>query len=174
MGRIGADKSDNSQRNISNTKYGNYILENHLPNGNSDNHVNFATANHAINFKNSLGGLPAEAVDYDSLLSIKQQQQREFEKLQLHQRPFVTIPYLGKGGANPDMESKLRQGEVISDRKSTSTVMDKSYIDYESYPLMDEVKNRVNDPSKSIEELAMNGWKRGGISTREINMNVEN
>ena len=30
LGRLGADKSDNSQRNQSNTKYANYTLENHI------------------------------------------------------------------------------------------------------------------------------------------------
>lgn len=171
LGRIGADKSDNSQRNQSNTKFANYTLENHLQNTNSNEHVQFATSTHAMNFKNTVsGGLPANAVDYDSLLSIKSKQQREFEKLQLHPRPFATVPYLGKGGANPDMESKLLHGEVVSDRKSQSTIMDKSYINYDEYPLMDDVKKRINDPSKAIEELALDGWRRGGVSTREINI----
>lgn len=170
LGRLGADKSDNSQRNQSNTKYANYTLENHMQNTNSNEHVQFATNTLTMNFKNSVGGLPANAVDYDSLLSIKAQQQREFEKLQLHPRPFATVPYLGKGGANPDMESKLLHGEMVTDRKSQSTIMDKSYIDYNEYPLMDDVKKRINDPSKSIEELALHGWRRGGVATREINI----
>jgi hypothetical protein len=170
MGRIGADKVDNSQKTIANTKQINYSLENHFRSNSSDEHIKFATQHHAMSFKNTYGGIPGDFVDRDSLLSIKSNQQREFEKLQLHQRPFATVPYLGRGGANPDLESKLIQGEVVADKKSTSTIMDKSYIDYEKYPLMDEVKKQVTNPSRSIEELALDGWVRGGVPTREQNM----
>lgn len=168
MGRIGADKSDNSQRNLSNTKYGNYNLENYNKSIMSDSHVKFATNNHMVNFKSSLGGLPGNIVDVDSLLSIKSEKERSFEKLQLHQRPFATVPYLGKGPSNPDLESQLFHGETVTERKSTSTIMDKSYINYDNYPLMQDIKDRINNPSNSIEELALEGWTRGGLPTREM------
>ena len=168
MGRIGSDKTDNTQRNIANTKQANYALENHYSTTHSDSHVKFATNNHAMTFKSSLGGFPGDIIDKDSLLSIKSEQQREFHKLQLHQRPFATVPFLGKGPVNPDVESKLLHGETVSDRKSTSTIMDKAYIDYNEYPLMGSVKSRINDPANSIEELALEGWTRGGLPTREM------
>lgn len=168
MGRIGADKTDNSQRNISNTNQLNYKLNNEYSKNTSDSHVKFATSNLGITFKNSLGGLPGSAVDNDSLLSIKKESDRHFEKLQLHQRPFLTVPYLGKGPLDADLESKLMQGEVNTERKSTATIMDKPFIDYSNYPLMESVKSRINDPTNSIEELAFDGWTRGGLPTRDM------
>ena len=72
MGRIGADKSDNSQRNLSNTKYGNYNLENYNKSIMSDSHVKFATNNHMVNFNSSVGGLPGNIVDVDSLYLLNQ------------------------------------------------------------------------------------------------------
>lgn len=168
MGRIGADKSDNSQRNLSNTKYGNYNLANFNNSIMSDSHVKFATNNHMVNFKSTLGGLPGNVVDVDSLLSIKSEKNRSFEKLQLHQRPFATVPYLGKGPSNPDLESQLFHGETVTERKSASTIMDKTYINYDEYPLMQDIKDRIKNPSNAIEELALEGWTRGGLPTREM------
>ena len=46
--------------------------------------------------------------------------------------------------------------------------MDKPYINYEEYPLMDNVKTRINNPANSIEELALEGWTRGGVPTRDM------
>ena len=167
-GRIGADKTDNSQRNISNTKFANYNLANHFNENTSNTHVKFATDNLGVNFKNSLGGLPSNLVDTDSLLSIKSEKVNKFEQLQLHQRPFATVPYLGKGNGNVDIESQLIQGEIVQDKKSLSTIMDKTFIDYSEYPLDEKVKSRINNPANSIEELAFHGWTRGGVPTREL------
>jgi hypothetical protein len=171
LGRIGADNVDNTQRNLANTRYANYILE---PPSNatlSDSHLMFATQQPKINFRGGGGGvgIPGGVIDNDSLLLIKSEQQRAFEPLQLIQRPFATVPYLGKGSVDPVLESQLLQGQAVSDRKSLATVMDKPYIDYDSYPLMSDVKDRVTNPAYSVEESALSGWTRGGAPTREMN-----
>ena len=71
LGRIGADKSDNTQRNISNGKFIDYKLSNYF--SDTDSHVSFATKNKNIHFKNSLGGLSGKVIDYDSMLTIKKE-----------------------------------------------------------------------------------------------------
>ena len=109
-----------------------------------------------------MGGLPPSAVDYDSLLIIKTEQQRAYEKLQLVQRPFLTVPYLGKGSADPVLESRLMQGEWASGKMATTD----GQIDY---PMLSNVKDRVANPAFSVEEVAMNGWIRGGKTSREEN-----
>jgi hypothetical protein len=164
MDRLGMDSS---RRNESNTKYATYMLDNQFGNSKSDDHVKFATMNPNINFRGTLGGLPGSAVDYDSLLLIKTDQERSFERLQLHQRPFLTIPYLGRGATDPVMESRLLQGEVSTDKKSVSTIMDKPYTEQKDFPMMDSLKDRVSNPVFSVEEAALNGWVRGGQSSRE-------
>tara|TARA_X000000950_G_C13834640_1_gene627629 strand:+ start:595 stop:1134 length:540 start_codon:yes stop_codon:yes gene_type:complete len=166
MGRIGADKSDNSQRNQMNAKFIDHSLANYFNNTNS--HVQFATQNHAINFKNSMGGIPGSVIEQDSILLLKSENERPYEKLQLHQRPFATVPYLGRGPGNIDIETKLKHGTSDLEKKSTSTIMDKTFIDYSKYPLLDEVKEKIADPANSIEEVALAGWVRGGIPTREL------
>ena len=171
LGRIGSENVDNTQRNLANSRYANYMLE--PPNNAtlSDSHIMFATQQPKMNFRGSGGGvgIPGGVIDYDSLLLIKTDQQRSFEPLQLIQRPFATVPYLGKGSVDPILEAQLMQGQSVSDRKSLTTVMDKPYIDYNSYPLMNDVKERVTNPAFSVEESALSGWTRGGVPTREMN-----
>ena len=65
------------------------------------------------------------------------------------------------------------QGEANLEKKSESTIMNKEFIDYKKYPLNAELKNRFSDPSRSIEEMALDGWVRGGAPTRETSVNKE-
>ena len=161
MGRIGVDST---QRNLSNTRYAEYTLDG-VQNG--DSYVQFATSAPTINFRGTVGGgLPGSAVDFDSLLMIKAEQQRAFEKLQLVQRPFATVPYLGRGAIDPALESQLRQGEAASERKSVSTNSETTHVEY---PIMDSVKDRVTNPNYSVEEAALDGWVRGGQASRAAN-----
>ena len=160
MERIGLN---DSQRNVANTKYSSYTTENYFSNS-SDTAVQFATQTPTINFKNTLGGLPASVVDTDSLLLIGKKQDRSLEKLELIQRPYLTIPYLGRGASNPALESVLQQGERVSDKKSA---WEQTENDSESaFPMIDKVKDRIANPAYSVEEAALNGWVRGGRSSR--------
>jgi hypothetical protein len=164
MDRLGFDSS---RRNESNTKYATYMLNNQFGASKSDDHVKFATLAPTINFRGTVGGLPGSAVDYDSLLVIKTEQQRAFEKLQLIQRPFATVPYLGRGASDPVLESRLQQGEMATDKKSVSTVMDKPYTIHKDFPMVSSLKERIADAAFSVEEAALSGWVRGGQSSRE-------
>lgn len=160
MDRIGLN---DSQRNIANTKYSSYVTENYFSD-NSESTVQFATQAPTINFRSTLGGLPGSAVDYDSQLIINKKSDRSLEKLDLIQRPYLTIPYLGKGASNPALESVLQQGERVSDKKSTWDQVENS--SESSFPMIDQVKDRITNPAYSVEESALNGWVRGGRSSR--------
>ena len=79
----------------------------------------------------------------------------------------MTVPYLGKGSNNPDLESQLQQGEFTSDKKSIFNLSGISYIDHNAYPLMDSLKTRMDDATFSVEEIGLDGYFRGGTSSRE-------
>jgi hypothetical protein len=111
-------------------------------------------------------GLSGEAVDADSFLTLKTQEERPYEKLQLSQRIFSTVPYMGRGFSNPMLESQLQQGETIRGKQSVSTVTEQSFLNYTLYPTDDKMKEHVSNPSFTIEESALNGWVRGGSDTR--------
>ncbi len=164
LGRANNNPVDNSQRNISNSKYATYNLSNYL--GNDLNHVKFATQQ-PIFVPNGLSrgnGLSGNVIDVDSQLLIKTKEERPYDKLQLMQRPYMTVPYLGRGYSNPVLESQLQQGETIRGKQSVSTVTEQSFLNYSLYPTDEAMMDRVNNPS--IEESAMSGWVRGGSDTR--------
>ena len=160
MERIGLN---DSQRNVANTKFSTYTMENYFS-SNSDSAVQFATQTPTVNFKSTVGGLPGSAVDFDSLLLIGNKQDRSLEKLDLVQRPYLTIPYLGKGASNPALESVLQQGERVSDKKSEWDQVEND--SEQAFPMINKLKDRVTNPAYSVEEAALNGWVRGGRSSR--------
>jgi len=169
-GRIGLDVTDQSQRNVYNTRFANYTLSDYFSDKTTDSHVNFATKQPAVMFSGIThgAGLHSSVVDDESLLHLKAEQDHAVEKLQLFPRPFVTIPYLGRGSCDPVLESQLLHGEMISDKKSTSTIMDKSFSEYALYPTDKNMEERVNNAENYVEEAALEGWVRGGMSTREM------
>jgi hypothetical protein len=167
MGRQDNDPTDTTQKNLSNNRYSNYILSNYLGNPN-DSHVKFATQQPVLvpNGTAFGNGLSGDVIDADSQLNIKAQQERSFEKLQLLQRPFVTVPYLGRGFSNPMLESQLQQGEVIRGKPSVSTITEQSFLNYSLYPTDDKMKEHVSNTAFTVEESAHSGWVRGGADTR--------
>lgn len=169
-GRIGADVTDQSQRNVYNTRFTNYTLSDYFSDKTTDSHVQFATKQPAVMFSGTThgAGLHSSVVDDESILKLKVEQDHAVEKLQLFQRPFVTVPYLGRGSCDPALESQLLQGEMISDKKSASTIMDKSFSQYALYPTDKKMEERVNNAAHNVEEAALDGWVRGGMSTREM------
>jgi hypothetical protein len=169
LGRLDADPTDNSQHNLQNTRFANYILSSYFSESLSNTHLQFATAQPAIMVDGNNGtGVNPYVIDIDSALLMKNEQERSLEKLQLMQRPFLTVPYLGRGSCDPSIESQLQQGEVVSDKKSVSTVMNKSFMGYTLYPTDSKMDERVKNPSYTVEESALDGWVRGGVSSREI------
>jgi hypothetical protein len=170
MARLGADSTDQTQRNVSNTRFATHTLSNYFSQNLSNEHVNFAIPQQTMNFSGMANGsgLNGSMVDVDSILNLKKENERPLEKLQLFERPFLTVPYLGRGSCDPTLESQLQQGELVSDKKSVSTIMEKSFASYALYPTDDKMNERVQNPAYNVEESALNGWTRGGASTREM------
>ena len=170
MGRIGFEYTDNTQKNMYNTRMANYTLSNFFNDAVSDSHVKFATMQPSVTFNSVNGGsgVGGGVVDYESLLHLNVEQERPLEKVQLMQRPFATVPYLGRGAGNPDVESQLQQGEIVNHQKSVSTIMEKSFMDYTMYPTDAMMSERVTNTAYTVEEAALNGWVRGGADTRAM------
>lgn len=170
MGNLSNDVTDQSQKNVYNTRFANYTLSNFFSQTTSDSHVNFAVQQPTMNFSGVArgDGLSANAVVVDSALLINAEQERPLEKLQLFERPFLTVPYLGRGSADPALEAQLLQGEVVSDKKSVSTIMEKSFAPYSLYPMDSKMENYVKDPKNTVQEAALDGWTRGGATTRAM------
>ncbi len=166
-----SDDVDKSQRAIYNTRFGDYNVTNYYPDPAAGAHVQFATSQPDVAWfsvyqGSSVGG---SVIDVDSSLSLGMQQGRSLEKLSLSQRPFLTVPYLGRGACDVVMEAQLIQGERGQDqKKSVNTIMSQSFMDYTMYPVDNKMQENTTNPKYKIEESAMEGWIRGGILTREM------
>ncbi len=167
--RIRSDNTDKSQQTIMNTKFNNYMLSSYFSDSRSDDHVRFATEQPAMMFTGinggASGGINSFTVDVDSTLNIKKENARSLEKLSLQQRPFLTVPYLGRGSCDTVLESQLKQGDFIANKKSVSTITEQSFNS--NYPLIDSIKTTITNPKYLVQESALDGWIRGGSATRE-------
>jgi hypothetical protein len=175
MGHLGYDSVDQTQRNVSNTRFATWTLSNYFSQNTSDGHVQFATEMPTIMFSGTSNGngLIGSLVDVDSKLMFSAEKERSLEKMSLVERPFLTVPYLGRGSCDPALESQLQQGEIVSDKKSVSTIMEKSFGNYYLYPLDTKMQEYVNNPSNTVQELAMDGWVRGGMLTRNMSADAD-
>ena len=163
LGNIGNDVTDQTQKNLHNTRFADYMLSNFVAGNTSNSHIEFATSQPIMMFGEK--GMSSQVVDIDSQMLYNQEQnQRPLEKLILTPRPFITVPYLGRGSVDPDMESKLQQGEMVSDKKSVATVMEKPFnTDYNLKLFDTEMQTRVDNASNIINTP---GWVLGGAPTR--------
>jgi hypothetical protein len=93
--------------------------------------------------------------------------------ISLFQRPFATVPYLGRGSVNPVVESQILQGEQNVNKKSVTNLSEKSYVTYHSTPLLPSVKEKVSNPANYVEGVASEGWIRGGVPSRELTRDVD-
>lgn len=164
-GSLKSDFTDQTQQNNQNTRFGNYSVSNYFSDNTSDSQVKFAIQQPGLFVSN--GGVSGTVIDIGSHL-IKGENERPNEKLQLFERTFRTVPYLGRGGGDPTIESQLQQGELVRNLKSVGTVSELPYIDYASYPMLDEYRQKITNPANSVEEVALDGWIRGGASSREV------
>lgn len=163
------DDIDTTQTNLDNTRFANYMLSNFNSDRPSTEHIQFATQQPAFSFNSMThgSGLNGEVVDKDSDLVIKKEQERALEKLQLYQRPFVTVPFMGRGFSNPVLESRLLQGQSTLQQKSVGTVTEESFAPYSLMPVDEHMQQQVVDPRFNVEEYALQGWVRGGSTTRD-------
>ena len=169
--RLGDDTCYLSERNKQNISYANYNLTNYFnQNCGLQKPLDFSTRQPNIFIKDGFGpGGPGGCnIDRDSDLRIGTIQTNPKCRISLQTRPFVTVPYLGRGPARPIEESRLQQGEQVRNKKSCSTVSELSHMDYRHYPLVPSLRATVQNPNNIVEESAVEGWVRGGLPTRDL------
>lgn len=169
--RLGDDTCYLSERNKQNINYANYNMTNYFnQNCGLQKPLDISTRQPNIFIKDGFGpGGPGGCnIDRDSELRIGTIQTNPKCRISLQTRPFVTVPYLGRGPVRPVEESRLQQGEQVRNKKSCSTVSELSHMDYRHYPLVPSLRATVQNPSNIVEESAVDGWVRGGLPTRDL------
>lgn len=171
LSRLGDDVCYLNERNKQNTHYGSYTTTNYFG-GNCNNNMpmKVATSQPNIFVKDGFGpsGPGGCNIDNDSNLRIGSIQANPKSRISLLTRPFATVPYLGRGAARPIEESRIQQGELVSNRKSVNTASEVSYIEYKNYPLIPSLKSTITNPNNLVEGVAAKGWIRGGLPSRDL------
>jgi len=169
MARIGNDSTAFTQRNNMNTTHANYTTYNpYLLNNNGP--IDFATNQPNVFFKSLSNLAPGgNNVDESTMLS-KSMLTNPHIKISLHERPYKTVPYLGKGNVDVGVENSLFWGDTLREKKSTILSNETPNLSLDA-PIMN--KERFTDPKKHIEESASKDWIRGGLPSREIYKNKE-
>jgi hypothetical protein len=166
--RLGYDRTDFSQQTLQNAEYANYMLDGFRPACPLSSAIDFATSQPNINFtgthQTSIGG---SNINESSQLLINDLT-RDKCKISLLQRPYSTVPYLGRGKCDPMLESQIQQGDFANNKKSINPSSEVSYLQYSQTPLLSTLKATISNPANLIENNAAEGWIRGGLPSREL------
>jgi len=169
--RLGDDQCYVSERTKQNTQYGTYNTTNFFSqNCGLAKPLEFATSMPNVFVNGGFGNSGAGGcnINSDSKLKIGSIQTNPKCKINLQTRPFLTVPYLGRGPLNPELESQVQQGDWVNNKKSCNTTTEQSHIDYRHYPLVPSLKATVTNPHNLVEGVAAEGWIKGGLPTREL------
>lgn len=159
MSRLGNDVVTLSETNTQNTLYGSYSVTNYFPNS-CDRPLDFSTSQPNVFMtggKNTVGNSGCVVNQNNDLRSMHT---NTGGPIHLFTRPFVTIPYLGRGPYNIEQETALQQGDSISNRRSVNGLSEVSYIDNHHYPLIDSIRSKVTNPDNLVQKTP------GGIPSR--------
>jgi len=171
--RIGNDKCDMSQRSIQNSASANYNLNNYFPDCAMSNAINFATSQPTVMYNGSKQvGINGCNINENSQLKYSELS-KDKSRITLMQRPFLTIPYLGRGKTDFTLESEIQQGDHANNRKSANPSSEVSYLDLLQTPLIPTLHEELNNPANHIEGVAAEGWIRGGLPSRELTRDKE-
>ena len=170
LSRIGNDACTQDQNTIQNINASNYLLQNYFINDCSMKQpIALATTQPGIMYNGGSGsGAGGCNIDSSSNLLIGSIQTHPRCKISLFQRPFATVPFLGRGSVDPVLEAQIMQGELLTNKRSVNKLSEKSDIKYQFTPLIPSVKDRVTNPVYSVEGVASEGWVRGGIPSRDL------
>jgi hypothetical protein len=104
-------------------------------------------------------------IDYESMLKNQPEFKNNRCLIRSQARPFLTVPFMGTGRGNSDVESMLMHSEQVRQGKECGTVTEMGF-DGVFEPLIKPVRDNIQDPKHLVTEVAANGWIRGGLPSR--------
>ncbi len=152
---------------------GSYILQNFKNDESNQNATEFALNQNTVNIKNGFGvsGIDGCNIEIDNELRIKSGNVITNDKNinQLFSRPFLTVPYMGRGTGNPCFDTMIKPGEDTYQAKACNVKnQDTNFI-----PLVKCLKKNIQNPKHLITEDVDNNWIRGGLPSRQLVRDIE-
>tara|TARA_B100001093_G_scaffold468455_1_gene488467 strand:+ start:114 stop:827 length:714 start_codon:yes stop_codon:yes gene_type:complete len=149
---------------------GQYILNDYTQN-NPECLLDRATMNATVNFRDG-NGKNQNNIDTDSLMTFSKVKHERKHQKQLFERPFKTMPFLGRGPHRVEDESFLLSGESSRVSKQCGSLAG-VFIENQFTPLVDNLKDHIQNPYNIIPEDSSVRFVRGGISTRNIVKDID-
>lgn len=152
LSRMGNDLCYSQQRDIENSAYSNYMLQSYFKNEcNMMKPIDLATSQPGIVLSGShQTGIGGCNIDDNSKLFIGSIQSHPKCRISLLERPFATVPYLGRGAVNPVIESGIQQGETTINKKSVSNLGQVSQFAYYPTILSQGSQQRLSEYNTAI------------------------
>ena len=166
--RIGNDSCDLTNRNKENIAAANWMLENFSSYNSINNALKLASNEPNVRISGTPnGGINSDYIDINSRLRIPDCLSGQYG-VTAQQRMFLTVPFLGKGVQNCDLENELLlRGVVSHENKKTETDNGQvSHIERQYTPLLPTLEQQVTNPASCVEGVANEGWIRGGLPSR--------
>ena len=136
---------------------------------NMSNGLALALTQPNINFTGSHQvGVGGCNVDVNSNLLIDKNLNHPKCRISLYERPFATVPYLGRGPSHPELEFQLQLGDRQLNKKTVNPSSEVSYEPYKNTPLIPEIAASVTNAANLVEGVAAEGWVRGGVPARVL------
>jgi len=135
----------------------------------SNNYMNVATNIPYVNFDNGVGINPKEI---DDELRVGKLGVHKGDTNQLFTRPFLTIPYMGKGKHFVDSESDLMNQETTLQKKQCNSLAG-VFLKNQFTPLVPNLKDNIQNSNNIIPEDSRRDWVRGGIDTTQIRKDID-
>ncbi len=111
-------------------------------------------------------GYNNRAIDSDSMLRNQPVFNSHKCNIRNQSRPYLTVPFMGNGRGNADIESRLLHSEQVRLGKECGTVTEQ-FFDQQYTPQIPLLAKYIQNPNNLVQEVASGGgWIRGGVPTR--------
>jgi len=141
---------------------GKYNLTNLVPDA---RRVNPLSVQNLIVYPREGFGANNAEIDAESVLKNQPEFKNNRCLIRAQARPFLSVPFMGTGRGNSDVESMLLHAEQVRQGKECGTIAEQGF-DGVFEPLIKTVRENIQAPKHLVEEVAANGWIRGGIPSR--------
>ena len=169
ISRIGTDECDKTNKQISNTKAANYVLENYSSYNSLSSALNVANNHPNIFIQGSpAGGINSSVIDDNSNLKNIESVRSSIRGDGI-ERIFKTTPYLGKGPYDVESDIQIHNNQLNTSRKTQNPNTEITQDNYTYTPLIPAIETTITNPSNLVEGVAYEGWVRGGVPSRLLN-----
>jgi hypothetical protein len=127
------------------------------------NVYNTVIDNPAVLVKDGYGIHPT-IIDTDSTLRNHPVWSHRECELRPQPRPFLSVPFMGRGRGDAELEARMQQSQVVRVSKDCGTVTEQQFDVFT--PLIPKLQQSIQDPKNLVQETAAQGWIRGGLPSR--------